>query len=282
MKKVVLTGATGLIGKEAVEPLKNNGFSVFCLSSKTCNILDEEAISNFIKSICPEYLLHFAWVSGKDYLDNPQNERFVDSSMNLLRIFKEFGGKRAVFSGTCFEYDYKDSSLKEDDPLNPQTLYAKSKVALKEKATHYCLKNNISFVWGRIFYVFGRDERPERLTAYIINSLKENKTAIIKYGQLKKDYMYTKDIAEAFVAILKSNYTGVVNVCSGKGISLDDYATAIARKMKKENLLKIFNEETRQPISIIGNNDILYKTIGFRPRYDLDRALDEIINENEL
>ena len=280
MNKVALTGATGLIGREAIEPLKNNGFSVFCLSSKICNIFNYEDVRNFIKSIQPEYLLHFAWVSGKDYLSNPNNELFVDASMNLLRVFKEYGGKRAVFSGTCFEYDYKNSPIKEDDPLNPLTLYAKSKVSLKEKATQYCSENNIEFVWGRIFYVYGRNERPERLTAYIINSLKENKTAVIKYGQLEKDYMYTKDIAEAFVKILKSNYIGIVNICSGKSISLKDFASTIAKKMKKEGLLKIFNEKTTQPNKIIGDNDILFRTIGFKPHYNLDKALDEIINEN--
>ena len=59
-KKVILTGSTGLIGKEAVHPLKNAGFEVICLTSKNCDLFDRANVVNFLKnlklSIC--YTLH--------------------------------------------------------------------------------------------------------------------------------------------------------------------------------------------------------------------------------
>ncbi len=256
-KKVVLTGSTGLIGKEAIEPLKRNGFQVYCLTSNNCNLFDYGAVSNFFEEIKPQFLLHFAWITGGDYLSNPINQDYVEASMNMLKAFSKNGGKRAVFAGTCFEYDFKDKPIKEDDKLNPITLYAKCKVKLNELASDFCKENNISFGWGRIFYVYGHNEKEGRLTQSIISKLQKNERVKIKYSQLIRDYMYSKDIANSFVELLKSDVKGPVNICTGKGISLGEYALEIAKKMHKSNLVEVLNEETEQSLQIVGDNAIL-------------------------
>lgn len=276
MKRVVLTGSTGLIGKEAIKPLEDLGFEVFCLTSKNCNLFDEVAVQEFFKEVKPQYLLHFAWYTKEGYLESDLNPKYVEASLNMLKIFKNNGGKRAIFAGTCFEYRFKDEPLKETDELNPQSLYAKCKCELREKAEKYSEENDISFGWGRIFYVFGRNEHPNRFTSYIINNLKSNKPVEIKYGQLIKDYMYTKDIAAAFVKFLDSEVKGCVNICTGNEISLSYYATMIAEKLEKEDFLEIKNETTSQPSKIIGDNTRLIEEVGYTIQYNLKNALEEI------
>ena len=275
-KKVILTGATGLIGKEAVPYLEAEGFEVLALSSKICNLFNKEEIEKVFAGFQPEYLLNFAWCTTGDYLTSDLNYKFVDAGMNMLEAFKENGGRHAVFAGTCFEYDFKPAPLKEVDPLNPQTVYAQCKVDLYKKAAEFCKHNEITFGWGRIFYVYGKNEHEKRLTPYLINNLKNNQPVEIKCGQLIKDYMYTKDIARAFVKILTSKTEGAVNICTGRGISLADYGMAIARKLGKSEYLTVKNEQTSQPPSIIGDNSRL-NALGFTPAYNLEQALDEIL-----
>lgn len=275
-KKVILTGATGLIGKEAIPYLKAEGFEVLALSSKKCNLFNKNEIEKVFAEFKPEYLLNFAWCATGDYLTSDLNYKFVDAGMNMLEAFKKNGGRHAVFAGTCFEYDFKPAPLKEDDPLNPLTVYAQCKVDLYKKAAEFCKNNNITLGWGRIFYVYGRNEHEKRLTPYIINNLKNNQPVEIKCGQLIKDYMYTKDIARAFVKILTSKTEGAVNICTGRGISLADYGMAIARKLGKTEYLTVKNEQTSQPPSIIGDNSRL-NALGFMPEYNLEQALEEII-----
>lgn len=276
-KKIILTGATGLIGKEVLPLLKKEGFEVLALSSKTCNLFNKNEIDSVFKAFRPAYLLNFAWCTTGDYLNSELNYKFLEAGMNMLSAFKQNGGRRAVFAGTCFEYKFKDAPLKENDELNPLTIYAKCKVELFKQATEYCIQNGISFGWGRIFYVYGENENEKRLTSYLINNLKNNKTTEIKCGQLIKDYMYTKDIAAAFVKFLCSNTQGALNICTGIGISLADYATTIAQKLDKTEYLTIKNEETSQPPVILGDNSKL-KQIGFIHQYNFENALDEIIN----
>lgn len=277
-KKIILTGATGLIGKEAENYLKDEGFQVLALSSKDCNLFNKNEIENVFNEFKPQYLLNFAWCTTGDYLTSDLNYKFVNAGLNMLESFQQNGGKRAVFAGTCFEYHFKDTPLKEYDELNPQTVYAKCKVDLFKKASKFCKENDISFGWGRIFYVYGKNENEKRLTPYIINNLKYNKTVEIKCGHLKKDYMYTKDIAAAFIKVVLSGVEGPINICTGSGISLKDYGQTIAKKLKKTEYLKIKNEETNQPPIIVGDASRL-KKIGFEPSYTLDTAFDEILQD---
>ena len=275
-KKVVLTGSTGLIGKEAIQPLKDAGFEVYCLTSKNCNLFDYGAVDCFFENVKPEYLLHFAWITGGDYLTNPINHDYVDASMNMLKVFHKYGGKRAVYAGTCFEYAFKDEPLKETDPLDPKTLYAQCKVELSQKATEYCEKNNISFAWGRIFYVYGHNEKEGRLTQSIISKLKNNEEVVINHGQLIRDYMYSKDIAKAFIKVLLTDFSGVVNVSTGNGISLKKYAMIIGEQFAKENCLDIKTEDTEQPLKIIGNNRLLINITGVEKKTTLQEYIKSL------
>ena len=288
-KKVLLTGVTGLIGKEIIEPLKNMGFEISALTIDEnnpdngvnwikCNLFDENSVKQAFEQVKPTHLLNFAWATTGDYLSSEINFEFVKAGLNLLKYFKENGGQRVVYVGTCFEYKFKDESLKESDPVNPQTLYAICKNSLHEMAEEFCKINNISFGYGRIFYVYGHGENEKRLTAHLIKTLSNNGEVVINNGDLIKDYMYTKDIASGFAAFLNSDVTGTVNMCTGRGISLKEYSTYIAKKLGKEKYLTVRYEQNNQPPVIVGDNSRLINEVGYKIKYSFEQAIDEILN----
>ena len=288
MKKVILTGATGLIGQNVIMPLKNLGYDVYALTIDeknpafdvhwiNCNIFDEDLLKTVFEEIKPTHLMNLAWITGGDYLFNPMNKNFVIAGMNMLRFFKENGGQRAVFTGTCFEYDFIDNPIKENNPLKPTTLYAQCKNELRKKAQDYCSKNNLSFGWGRIFYVFGKNEKNGRLTSTIINNFQAGKEVTITCGSLIRDYMFSKDIAGAFAKFLDSNIEGCVNIATGKGITLEDFAKKFAARLNAEHLLVIKNEIGNNPPVIVADNSRLIHEIGYKIQYDIDAAIDEIL-----
>lgn len=289
-KRIILTGATGLIGKEIILPLQDLGFSVYCLTIDkynpditgvtwiNTNLFSKKELTEAFSKVKPEYLINFAWATTNDYLTSNINFDFVIAGIELLKAFKENGGKRAVYAGTCFEYEFSDAPLKEDiTPISPKTVYARCKNHLHQIAELYCQSNNISFGWGRIFYVYGKNEHETRLTGSIIKSLKNNEEVVIRSGNLKKDYMYTKDIAGAFARFVDSQIEGSVNICTGKAISIAEYAKAIGKKMGKENLIKFVDEPNNQPPIIVGDNTRLVKEIEYIQKYTLEQALDEIL-----
>jgi nucleoside-diphosphate-sugar epimerase len=292
-KKVLLTGATGLIGKEAIKPLLKADFEVFAALRTTsslqeihtsvhwikADLFNEEGIQKVFRDIRPEYLLHFAWYTGKGCLTSELNYKLEQASLKMLKIFYENGGLRAVYAGTCVEYESKNTPLKEEDALSYSMLYAICKNTLREQAEFYAKKKNFSFGWGRIFYVLGHREHKHRLLPYIINSLRNNKTALIKSGPLIRDYMYALDIAEAFVKFLDSDVSGCVNICSGKGITIRNLALNVAEKLGKVNLLDFIDNIQDQPLIIVGNNTRLIRDVGYQPQHNMDIVLQKIIDD---
>ncbi|MDR2584214.1 MAG: NAD(P)-dependent oxidoreductase [Fibromonadaceae bacterium] len=268
MNSVLLTGSGGLIGKEAILPLQEMGFNVFAPTKSEMNILDLNSVRKFMEKQKPEYLLHFAWFTGENYLNDEINISLKDYSLELLKIFAENGGKRAVFAGTCFE------------TWGAETLYAKCKNELREQAMDFCSHNEIFFGWGRIYYVFGHGERETRLLPYIANSLKNEQKAVIKGGSLLRDYMYSKDIATAFVKFLASKAEDIVDICSGEAVSIASITSMIANKLKKEHLLEFAENTAGQPSVIVGDKTRLTLEVGFVPKYSLEQAINCILEDD--
>lgn len=284
MKKVIVTGINGLIGQYISKPLEKLGFEVFGIGTKSIkksnyfsiDLNDHIKLEKIFKEIKPEYLIHLAWDTRKGYLDSDTNFDLLYSSIKMLKFFKENGGKKAVFIGTCFEYKFKDIPLKENDELNPITIYAKTKNYLREISELYSIKNNIDFCWCRVFYTYGDNENPNRLFPYIINSLKNNQKVSINYSHLKKDYMFAGDIAKAISMIIDSNLNGIINLCSGKTLSIGYIASLIANKMSKSHLLELNKLNTSEAPIIVGDNSILRKNLKFKYtniRYIIDNII---------
>lgn len=292
-RKIFITGATGLIGRELAAPLAAAGFDVYATTSQErrtengytwlrLNVFDHAGIRDALRAIRPQYLLNLAWAATGDYLTNPVNYDFLSAGVNLARCFADCGGERAVYAGTCFEYAFRNEPLKETDPLDPdRTDYTFCKNKLREIARRLFAKAGVGFGYGRIFYVYGRNEHPARLTPTLIRRLSAGERVNITAGPLVKDYLYTKDIAAAFVRLVDSHVEGPVNICGGRGITIRDYALAIARRLGREDLLDFADETAGQPPVIVGDNTRLVQEAGFTPRYTLNSALDEILSAED-
>lgn len=286
MKKVIVTGINGLIGQYIRQPLEELGFEVFGIGTRciekdnyfSADLNDHIKLEKIFNDIKPEYLIHLAWDTKKGYLDSDSNFDLLYSSIKMLKYFKENGGKKAIFIGTCFEYKFKDSPLKENDEINPTSIYAKTKNYLREVSELYSYKNNIDFCWGRIFYTYGDNENPNRLFPHIINSLKNNQKVSINYSQLKKDYMFAGDIAKSISLIADSNITGIVNLCSGNALSLSDIAFTIAAKLNKIDLLDLKKLDTEEAPIIVGDNSRLVNEVNFKNFTPLEKWVDAYLN----
>lgn len=286
-KRVLVTGAKGLIGKETLQPLFNKGYEVYALTTGEKpvdnikwvqgNLFDSDKINQILSEIKPTHLLHLAWQTTGMFNDN-MNFDFLTASIELLKSFKQHGGKKVVIAGTYVEYAESNELLDEyTSTITPQHIYGKCKNYLREIAELYCLHNDIQFAWGRIFSAFGLEKDLRRLTGDVMNSLFNDKTVEIRSGSLIRDYIYSKDVANAFVEILDSDKNGIFNISTGKATSIKDYVLTIARLMNKEHLV-IFNEQaSNQYKFVVGSNSRLVNEIGWQPKYTIEQALEEII-----
>ncbi len=274
MKKVLITGASGFIGSHCLKFLKQNNFHVFATSSKEkeetaitwlkVNLLNNEEVEKLFKLIKPEYLLHLAWyVDPKTYLESTINLDWVRSSIHICQEFVKNGGKRAVFAGTCAEYDWKNEILHENSPCLPATLYGTCKYSLFKILEKFSLQNNLSFAWGRIFNLYGPREAKSRFIPYLINSFLNGQTALCNNPDLEKDFLFVEDVSKAFVELLDSDFFGPVNIASGNALPLKNIVLLLSKMLKAENLVQ-FSPNPSNAKQIAGVT-LLKKLIKFDP-----------------
>jgi nucleoside-diphosphate-sugar epimerase len=289
---VLVTGAAGLIGRYAIAPLREAGFAVHAVSRSRregggavwhrADLLREADRERLFAAVRPDRLLHFAWdMRPGACLEDNANFAWLAASLELLRLFREGGGRRAVLAGTCFEYGPSAEPLAESSPVAPGTTYGRVKDHLNRLAALYCANNDVSYGWGRIFYVYGAGERSGRLTPDLITSLRRGEPFIVKNGHLVRDYLYAGDVAAAFVKFLAGEVRGEVNVCSGRGVALEDYCRRLARKLGREELLSFAAPAAGQAPRVVGDGRLLRGAVGFEPGHGLDDGLDALLADDE-
>jgi nucleoside-diphosphate-sugar epimerase len=191
------------------------------------------------------HLLHLAWhLEHGRYWTAPENEEWVAASLDLLRLFAQGQGRRAVLAGTCAEYDWNrsDTNLwRESDPCRPATPYGRAKVELARKAAELARSMDVSLAWTRAFFIFGVGEDARRLVPSIIHGLLRNEKVALSSGRQVRDFMDTRDVGDALAALVDTDATmGPINVASGQGVSIRDIACLLAGLTGRDQTLLDF------------------------------------------
>ena len=139
MNEVLITGATGLLGRHAAAALEGRGFRVHGLARKgaehAVDLFDSDAVRACLEAVRPSHLLHLAWITAPGrYWNAPENLEWQSASLDLVRAFHAAGGRRAVIAGSCAEYDWEtlpDAPIDEGFPCRPASLYGAAKNALR-------------------------------------------------------------------------------------------------------------------------------------------------------
>ena len=131
MKKLLITGASGFIGRHVVEELASRSeYDITAVVSgrkeisfpenvriEKADLLDPETIDNLIGKVQPELCCHFAWaLNASGFKTSPLNLQWLEASIRILRLFVKNGGKKFLFAGSSSEYTVKSGVSEERTP----------------------------------------------------------------------------------------------------------------------------------------------------------------------
>lgn len=294
MRRLLLTGATGFIGRHALPPLLERGFDVHALSRGNppsdglamsmswhqVDLLDAEATNAIVRDLKASHLLHFAWYAehGK-FWDAHENLDWVAASLQLLRSFRAAGGRRAVIAGTCAEYDWTVDCCDEQTALQPSTLYGISKNALRQLFGAYARSCGLSAAWGRIFFTYGPGEQATRVVASVARALVSGESVPCSAGLHVRDFLYVEDVAAAFAALVDSTATGTFDIGSGHAITLRDVLVRLEQLAGRQSLVQFGRVPQRdEPARIVANTRRLRTDLDWQPAYGLDEGLERTLS----
>jgi nucleoside-diphosphate-sugar epimerase len=273
--RVLLTGATGFIGSHVARELVRRGHEVHCTvrpSSDRRRIRDIERDLRVHVApmdavpVEPDVAIHLAWyaVPGK-YLEAPENLECLEASRRLLSRLR----CRAVFAGTCFEFDTRLGRLSETSPTRPTTLYARTKDELRRE-----VERRLDSVWVRFFYQYGPWEDQRRLVPSVIRSLLRGEPARVSPGEQRRDFLHVEDVARAVADVAESRLSGPVNIGSGRAPAVREIVTTLGRLAGRPELVELgaVPYYPGEPMLIVADNAKLRST-GWVPRYGLEEGL---------
>ena len=256
MEKILITGATGFLGKEILNQIKFTNYKCLCISR---NFFKKEKkiswiksdISNLNKKIVkiqkfrPSVLIFLSWDKIPNFNSKNCSEN-LNKSINFFNSISHINSiKKIIVSGSCFEYKKKDIAYENSKPFI-NDFFSWSKISLYNFLKIFCYNKNISLVWFRIFYMYGSNQRKEALIPYIFDQLKNNKNPKIKNVNNKIDFINVFDVAKIFITTIKKKLpSGIYNLGTGKSTRILLIYEIICKILKKKNINKIKKNNSR-------------------------------------
>jgi nucleoside-diphosphate-sugar epimerase len=227
----------------------------------------------------PTHLLHLAWIATPGvYWTSPENHCWVEASKHLLATFAEHGGKRAVITGTCAEYDWTAGGVcrESSTPVRPVTVYGRCKNELRE----WLEDRGLNAAWARLFFLYGPREHPARLVPSVSRALLAGEVAECTAGTQERDFLHTEDVTDALISLVWSDITGPINVGSGGPVAVRTVIETVARTCGRPDLVRLGARPTppNEPPLLVADVSRLRDELGWRPRITLEEGLLQTVN----
>lgn len=230
--KILVTGANGYLGQGIVKALIQSKHDVIaadifsdhvdkrCKRIFECDIFHiEDPYTYFGK---PDVLLHLAWRNG--FVHNaPTHIDDLPAHSDFIRKFADSEVKMISVMGTMHEIGFFEGCINENTPCNPMNLYGISKNALRNIV---CLmtENKTIFQWLRGYYIVGNSQFGNSIFSKITHAESQgNEFFPFTTGLNQYDFLdYDAFCDQVANAAGQTEISGIINICSGRPMSLSD------------------------------------------------------------
>lgn len=304
-KTILVTGATGLIGKLCVKSLLNSGYNTQVIAlvrdeEKAKNIFGEsKRLTYLVQDINQrinttrrvDYIIHAAsTTSSKDFVEKPVETIYtaINGSRNILEFAKNKRLEGMVYLSSLEIYGVNEKeNIKERDYgyidiLNPRSSYSESKKMVETMCISYGTEYGVPVKIARLAQTFGAGVSisDNRVFAQFAKAI-INKENIILHtkGETKRNYCYTTDTVRGIFTILtKGENNNAYNVANENSYcSISEMAHLLENEYTKvEYKIDEVNRGYNPTVKIALNTEKL-NALGWEAKVNLKEMFDRLI-----
>jgi UDP-glucose 4-epimerase len=312
--RVLITGGMGVMGAETSRKFVQEGYRPVIYARhrddslisdildkvdfEAGDILDWPRLLEVIKRNSVTHIVHAAAFVGAVSAANPALSIQVNvmGMVNVLEAARLFEIKRVVYTSAKGIYgpvtgeygppDYKPMS--EDIPKNPQRIYDSAKLMGENAGIYYAKNMGVDVAVLRFATTYGPGKTSRHgnmgVTSQIVESPYHGRAFHhTAGGDAKDDFIYNKDSALGIflASVAEKVPSRIYNIGTGVGVTLNDFAAAVRKKIPNADIaigpgLNFLG--TPYPPHGVYDISRARQELGFEPRYDLGRAVDDYVD----
>ena len=284
--RILITGAFGQLGHSLQSVLsKKSNYDLICTGRKLkkgqevipLDIRNQVALKELINTTAPDILINLAAMTNVDACElNPKLAGEINVA-GLEHICDSFKGK-IIHLSTDYVFDGTSGPYKEDDPLNPISIYGKTKLASEHILLEKDIKNLV--IRGNVLYDYSPHTSASFLN-WVVSSLKGNQEIKVVEDQFNNP-TWTRSMSDIIELSIENDLEGIIHWGDSEHISRFEFAKLIAKKFSlDESLIKPIltselNQPARRPLQSGLSTEKLVNMLDIIPP-SIDDCLDEII-----
>jgi len=245
------TGTSGTIGRylqREVTPIR-------------VNLLNEKEIKNWFlnskRSVIDSQLIHLAGIVGANAASrNPllSEQINVSATVSLAENFLNNGGGRFIFVSSSHVYRWKESLISEEDPLEPQTLYAEQKLRAEVNLLELFNGHLQKLLILRVFSILDFDGKPYTLGGRVATSVRNQTPLFVENANEVRDFLTPTSVANILHdCSTHASLSGIFNICTQKATSVREAILQMISQAPQFHE-KVHFVDSQTPTTIIGSN----------------------------
>jgi UDP-glucose 4-epimerase len=298
-RTVLVTGAAGFIGSALCEKFLSAGYSVIGYDNMSRgrrehvpaavrlvdgDIRDAARLAETISASSPSCVIHLAAMHFiPDCIARPLETHDVNvtGTRVLLDACRGSSVQRVVFASSGAVYRATDQPCLEDaTPLGPLEIYGESKLAGEQLASTFHDETGVGVTILRLFNAIGRRETNPHVVPHIFESLQKSDDIALGNIEPRRDYIDTRDVAEAILAVVdRSRHLQVFNVGTGLTYSVSDIVARLRRILGRP--INVVQELARmratERMVLAADITRIRRATQWAPRLSLDDTLKDLI-----
>ncbi len=231
--RILLTGASGMLGRAITRAMLSNHVEVIAYLHDSERAESYEADFPMVKVVKGDIAdiaihkeeigdidacLHLAWsgTSNLDRLEEALQQANVEISKSVYALARRLGAKYFFFAGSQAEYGRLGlKGPEKEDVVAPETAYGKAKAEFGEWLKKQAAIDGIRYVHGRIYSVYGPEDRPNSLLSLLAKAQKEK--TVLKLGPCTQrwNFLFSEDFGRLiYLSLIDNAFEGELNLAS--------------------------------------------------------------------